>query len=226
MVAGTRARAQHVNTNFDNFRGHLIPINADTATASDATHDLGSSEHRWRSIYLSNSPFINGVQSGSFPIEQVMDASLPTDIVENNSWLDIISFPKSRETGVIFKFIVPQEYTPGNRISIRLNGYGETTPSHFAMELGSALYKSSVTSMSATAPANALTSSSNINPTLSGVFFTNTSLRITDASGLINGVTVTGGDIIACYLKRRGDLTADTNTGYYFLTNMQVDLNN
>ena len=52
FTANTKARATHANTNFSNFRGHNIPINADTATASDLTHDLGSSDHRWRSAYL------------------------------------------------------------------------------------------------------------------------------------------------------------------------------
>ena len=50
--AGSKARAAHVNTNFSNFRGDLVPINTDTATASDSAHDLGSSEHRWKGGYL------------------------------------------------------------------------------------------------------------------------------------------------------------------------------
>lgn len=48
----TKARASEVNVNFSNFRGALIPINSDTVTASNNTHDLGSSEYVWNSIYL------------------------------------------------------------------------------------------------------------------------------------------------------------------------------
>jgi len=52
FVAGTRARAAEVNTNFSNYRGDLIPINTDTATASDSVHDLGGSSHRWKDFYV------------------------------------------------------------------------------------------------------------------------------------------------------------------------------
>lgn len=52
MTANTKARASQANTNWSNHRGHNIPINADTATASDLTHDLGSSDHRWRTSYI------------------------------------------------------------------------------------------------------------------------------------------------------------------------------
>lgn len=226
MVAGTRARANHVNNNFDNFRGHLIPINTDTATASHQTHDLGSSDHQWRRIYVKEAPFVNGVQAGRFEIPIVLDGSEPVDAQEYDNYLDRTSFAPLRTTGVIFNFVVPSNYTPGNRISLALNGFCETVTSQFAMELGSALYKASLTSMMATAPANVLTSTASISPALANVFFTNTSLRVTDSSGRINLLTVTAGDVISCYLKRRGEAVGDTNTGFYHLTNLEIDLNN
>lgn len=52
FIAGTKAKAAEVNTNFQNFRGHLLPTNTDTTTASDITHDLGASDKRWRTLYL------------------------------------------------------------------------------------------------------------------------------------------------------------------------------
>lgn len=51
FTANTKAKSSEVNTNFNNFRGNIIPINDDTQTASDNTHDLGSTEHRWRNAY-------------------------------------------------------------------------------------------------------------------------------------------------------------------------------
>lgn len=50
----TRIRSSEVNTNFSNFRGHLIPIDPNTATASNNNYDLGSTEYKWRNIYASN----------------------------------------------------------------------------------------------------------------------------------------------------------------------------
>lgn len=47
----TKAKSEEVNSNFLNHRGTLLPINEDTATASENTHDLGSTDHRWKDFY-------------------------------------------------------------------------------------------------------------------------------------------------------------------------------
>lgn len=52
FAANTKARAAQMNTNLSNHRGTLVPINSDTASASDDTHDLGSTEHRWQYVYV------------------------------------------------------------------------------------------------------------------------------------------------------------------------------
>jgi hypothetical protein len=72
FTANTRARATQVNTNFDAFRGHLVPIEPLTATSSDISHDLGSDEHRWRTSYVKTVDFdrltstaISFIQGGS-----------------------------------------------------------------------------------------------------------------------------------------------------------------
>lgn len=49
--ANTKARAVQVNDNFSVFRGHLLPVAPNTATATNNTHDLGSTEWKWRTIY-------------------------------------------------------------------------------------------------------------------------------------------------------------------------------
>lgn len=51
FTPNTKAKSAEVNTNFSNFRGDLVPINTDTASASNATHDLGTSDHKWRKIH-------------------------------------------------------------------------------------------------------------------------------------------------------------------------------
>jgi hypothetical protein len=52
FTAGTKAKSSEVNTNFSNYRGHSLPINTDTASASDLTHDLGGDTHRWNAAYV------------------------------------------------------------------------------------------------------------------------------------------------------------------------------
>lgn len=51
FTANTRARATQVNGNFSVFRGHLLPIDPNTATAISNTYDLGSTEYYWRTVY-------------------------------------------------------------------------------------------------------------------------------------------------------------------------------
>lgn len=227
MVAGTKARASDVNNNFNNYRGHILPIDPTIQAAANNSYDLGATDHYWRKLYLGQAPFINGQQLGKQYIETLIDGSVPTDVIEDSSWLTRASFQPSHDSSVRFQFVVPDEYAAGNRISLGLRGFAETGGAHFTFETVAALYKDNVTNASLTSPSNVLTSTSDINPpTTSGLMFTNTSLRITDASGRINSITVTAGDVISVDVKRKPTAVSDTNAGYFFLTNAFIDLNN
>ncbi len=48
---GTKARSSEANANWGNMRGTFLPINEDTASASDGVHNLGSLDHRWGTVY-------------------------------------------------------------------------------------------------------------------------------------------------------------------------------
>lgn len=52
FTPGTKARAGHVNTNFSAFRGDAIPVDPNTAASADLTYDLGTTEYRWKDVYL------------------------------------------------------------------------------------------------------------------------------------------------------------------------------
>jgi hypothetical protein len=54
-------KQSHAQNNFDVFRGHLIPIHPSTATSSNNTYDLGSSDYYWRSAYI-DSIYTNDVK--------------------------------------------------------------------------------------------------------------------------------------------------------------------
>jgi len=53
FVALTKIQSAQVNNNFSIFRGHIIPVDPNTATAgASGTYDLGESTHYWRGNYL------------------------------------------------------------------------------------------------------------------------------------------------------------------------------
>lgn len=52
FTSGTTISSSEVNTNFSNHRGDLIPINTDTATASNLTHGIGTAEHRYAESFV------------------------------------------------------------------------------------------------------------------------------------------------------------------------------
>jgi hypothetical protein len=89
FVADTKARAGQVNTNFSNHRGDLIPINTDTATASNLTHGLGTTEHRWTSSYIEDIYFGQTTTSWQFAPGTTTGDSF--DFMKNGSTVGSIS---------------------------------------------------------------------------------------------------------------------------------------
>lgn len=69
FVANTKARASEVNTNFNNHRGTLLPINTDTASASDLSHNLGSDEHRWNGAFVGSIDFETSTSTASIVLQ-------------------------------------------------------------------------------------------------------------------------------------------------------------
>lgn len=223
FVAGTRAKSSEVNTNFSNFRGHLLPINSDTQTASNETHDLGSSEHQWRNIYLRNAPIVNGVTGGRLEVQTIFEGSVPAEFMQAQDNLSRVGFPADTDTDVVFQFAVPTDYSIGNRIGLNMKGYAETTGAATFYSV-SRFYRTD-TDYGTSVPSAVYTGTSTLPNSVSGQFFDDTTLKLTDASGLINSVTVTAGDIISVKLQRVPSTTTDTNTGYVFLTNLLIDFN-
>lgn len=51
FAALTRIKSAEVNSNFQNYRGHIDPIEADTISSSHLEHDLGYHDRMWRGVY-------------------------------------------------------------------------------------------------------------------------------------------------------------------------------
>lgn len=66
FLPDTPARSSEVNTNFSNFRGDIIPVNENTTSSSDLTHDLGTTDHRWNFKYVKNLIFSDQTTSGLY----------------------------------------------------------------------------------------------------------------------------------------------------------------
>lgn len=67
FTQNTKARASEVNTNFSVFRGHILPINTDTASASDLTYNLGATDHRWGTLYVNSIELATSTSTINFP---------------------------------------------------------------------------------------------------------------------------------------------------------------
>jgi len=69
FVANTKAKASQANTNFSNFRGTLVPIDPNTAAATDLTYDIGSDEHRWNAGYFGSIDLETSTSTASLVIK-------------------------------------------------------------------------------------------------------------------------------------------------------------
>jgi len=75
FIAGTKAKAAEVNTNFSNHRGTRIPIEENTAAGSNHTHNLGALDHFWEIAYIRNVTF-GLTTTALFPFSANTDGSL------------------------------------------------------------------------------------------------------------------------------------------------------
>lgn len=71
FTPGTKARSSEVNTNFSNFRGTILPIEANTAAASHNTHDLGASDHRWSSVYAGTVDLLGATTTSNLVLKNI-----------------------------------------------------------------------------------------------------------------------------------------------------------
>lgn len=110
FAANTKARASEVNANFELFRGHLIPINTLTQTASDVTHDIGSVDHRWRTGYFQYIDFERSTTTASFYMQKdpnttaseliIVRNSLTVGRITNQGYIDIGGMDRSANAGL------------------------------------------------------------------------------------------------------------------------------
>lgn len=70
FAANTAARASQVNANFSIYRGHIVPVDPNTATAATTnTYDLGVDDHRWRTAYVQSIDFATSTSTASLVLK-------------------------------------------------------------------------------------------------------------------------------------------------------------
>lgn len=145
FTANTKARASHVNTNFDVYRGHVIPIEPLTATSADNSYDLGSTEYRWRTAYLGTARF--GATTTAYSSLEADTAS--GDLIVKVGGSESARFKNAGQ----FTFTSEQVQTiitatsyqaiAGSTITIATNGrpieYGLIPPSSYSSSIASVL---------------------------------------------------------------------------------------
>jgi hypothetical protein len=76
FATDSRARASEVNTNFSTFRGHLMSVDPNTSTSTNLIYDLGSDDHRWRTLYCRDIDLKSSTSSASLVISGDTSATL------------------------------------------------------------------------------------------------------------------------------------------------------
>jgi hypothetical protein len=88
------------------------------------------------------------------------------------------------------------------------------------------LYQMSLTSITGTStPAALLSVTTTISYASDGLVQEDSNMKLTDASGLVNGATVSVGDLITVGVKRYTQSTADVNSGTVYALGFYVNLN-
>lgn len=121
----TLARSAQVNSNFDVFRGHLLPVNPNATGAIDNTYDLGSSNYKWRKLYVGEL-IVGDIDEQSFPSwEKITIDYTDLQAATTTTDIELLSLPAK---GVIHGFQIANltQFTGGSitnyQISVGITG--------------------------------------------------------------------------------------------------------
>lgn len=210
FVSGQLIRASEHNTNWSVVRGHFLPIHPDTATAATSgAYDLGASDHRWGTLYVTtiNSTNPVGGGGGGGSLRWVEGGNAPVMTFENE--VEVYEFTPALSQEIFTTIRVPSTYSAGNQIKLRVLWTCASTSGDALINAVSTLIRAEVDQITSTTNQRTTTNSA---VTLSA---TNTLepqqivLDLTDASGQINSVAVSAGDLIKVKVAESASTVAD-----------------
>ncbi len=223
FVAGGLIRASHHNENWSVVRGHFLPIHPSTATAATSgTYDLGSSDHRWGTLYVTsvNSVVATGGGGGGSGIVWEELANAPAKTISNNASIYVFEYSLAQE--LYTEIHVPSTYSAGNPIAIKIKAYSPGTSNNILLTAQSTLIRAEVDDVASTTNQRTTTNSAITMSAANNDEVQKISLDITDSSGQINGVAVSASDTILVRLYRNTD--TDTSEVSFLYKQTEVTL--
>lgn len=211
-------RSSEHNHNFGIFRGHLLPVHPDTATAATSgAYDLGSSDHRWGTLYvttINSSNPVGGGGGGSALIWDEPAGSSPLQSFYSNK-LSVYVYEASASQELYTEIHVPSSYNAGSPVTLKVKVYNVDTSGDILMRAQATLVRAGVDDVSSTTNQrtttnSAITMTSSIDSEVQSI-----DLDLTDSSGNINGVAVSAGDTIIVRFYRDTD-TATSEVNFLY----------
>jgi len=203
-------RSSEHNHNFSIFRGHILPVHPDTATAATSgAYDLGSIDHRWGTLYVtsinSSSP-IGGGGGGSGIIWEEQGNS-PVKSLKSNA--SVYTFVAGEAQELYTEIHIPSTYSTGNPIALKIKAYSAGTSGDILLRAQATLIRAETDDIASTTNQRTTTNSAITMSSANDNEIQKISLDITDGSGQINSVAVSASDTILIRLYR--DTDTDTS---------------
>lgn len=208
--AETLIRSSQHNHNFSVFRGHLLPVHPNTATAATSgAYDLGSSDHRWGTLYVTtiNSTNAVGGGGGGGALRWIQDANAPIRTFENE--IDVYEFQPALSQALYLAVRVPTSYNAGTQIRLRILWTCASTANDALIRSVATLIRSETDVITDTTNQHTSTNSAITMAAGSANEPQKVILDLTDSSGQINGVAVSAGDLIKLKVEESGSTVAD-----------------
>lgn len=231
--ANTLIKSSDINTNFNLWRGHILPVDASVSASATLTYDVGSTTYRWRDVF-------GKVAGRILEITSTYTVTGQDDVLICNpsGGAFTITLPAiSGNGGKKFLFI----HSNSNNNSVTINRAGSDTIDNGATTLGlqrqfqwieltadsvNSVWR--ITSVGGSVLSTSVTSLTNF-PTTAGEYGDFGSFSVTPGQWALSGVisyysngAVTTTDIYGGF----GTVTGNNGSGLTLGTNYQIDVKN
>lgn len=129
FTANTKARAAQVNSNFSVYRGHMVAVDPNTATAVNNTYDLGSNEYYWRAAYAGSIEFRGVTTTVASTIQNDVNTSTGAHVFKIGGVENFRLTPSGTATLTVNRFSMKSRSTTTGGSNPGYGGYAYGTSS-------------------------------------------------------------------------------------------------